>query len=68
MWFKDIWYLFMLLREQCKKSEKILSQIDFKRKLVRLPVKSGAVIGALVNDILVWQDSSQKSRLMSERY
>ena len=43
----------MLLQEQLKKSEKILSQIDFKRKLVRLPIKSGAVMVALVNDILV---------------
>ena len=68
MWFKDIWYLFMFLWEQCKESEKILSQIDFKRKLVRLPIKSSVVMVALVNDILVWQDSSWKSRLMSERY
>ena len=36
-----------------QKNEKILSQIDFKRKLVRLPIKSSVVMAALVNDILV---------------
>ena len=36
-----------------KKSEKILSQLDFKRKLVSLPIKSSTVMVALVNDILV---------------
>ena len=51
-----------------KKSEKISSQTDFNRKLVSLPMESSAVMVVLVNDILVWQDSSWKSKMMSERY
>ena len=35
------------------KSEKVLTQIDFKRKLVSLPIKRKAVMVALVNDILI---------------